>query len=63
MLLRASPTRARQAKSRYAPAATIPADKALYQRQIEATNRQIDTLVYGLYGLTEEEIKIAEESS
>jgi ubiquinone/menaquinone biosynthesis C-methylase UbiE len=34
LLLRASPTRARQAKSRYAPAATIPADKALYQRQI-----------------------------
>ena len=39
-------------------AATIPADKTLYQRQIEATDRQIDALVYELYGLTEEEIEI-----
>jgi hypothetical protein len=29
-------------------------------REIEATNRQIDALVYELYGLTEEEIKIVE---
>jgi hypothetical protein len=41
-------------------AATIPADKELYQRQIEATDRQIDGLVYELYGLTEEEIGIVE---
>jgi hypothetical protein len=41
-------------------AATIPADKTLYQRQIEATDRQIDALVYKLYGLTEEEIAIVE---
>jgi hypothetical protein len=41
-------------------AATIPADKELYQRQIEATDRQIDGLVYGLYGLTEEEIEVVE---
>ena len=34
-------------------AATIPADKELYQRQIEATGRQIDALLYELYGLTE----------
>ena len=33
-------------------AATIPADKQLYQRQIEPTDRQIDALVYELYGLT-----------
>ena len=32
----------------------------MYQRQIEATDRQIDALVYELYGLTEEEIKIIE---
>jgi hypothetical protein len=43
-------------------AATIPADKALYQRQIEATDRQIDALVYDLYGLTEEEIAIVKAS-
>jgi hypothetical protein len=30
------------------------------QRQIEATDRQIDRLVYGLYGLTAEEIAIVE---
>jgi hypothetical protein len=41
-------------------AATIPADKELYQRQIEVTDRQIDTLVYELYGLTEEEIAVVE---
>ena len=38
----------------------IPADKELYQRQIEATDRQIDALVYELYGLTEEEIGVVE---
>ncbi len=32
------------------------------QRQIDATDRQIDQLVYELYGLTEEEIKIVEEA-
>jgi len=43
-------------------AASIPADKELYQRQIEATDRQIDALVYELYGLTEEEIAIVESA-
>jgi len=33
------------------------------QRQIDATDRQIDRLVYELYGLTEEEIKIVEEGT
>jgi len=42
-------------------AATIPADKKRYQRQIEATDAAIDALVYELYGLTEEEIAIVEE--
>ena len=41
-------------------AATIPADKKLYQRQSEATDAEIDALVYELYGLTEEEIAIVE---
>ena len=35
-------------------------DKTLIQRQIEATDRQIDRLVYELYGLTEAEIAIVE---
>jgi len=36
------------------------ADKKLYQRQIEATDDEIDALVYELYGLTEEEVAIVE---
>jgi hypothetical protein len=35
-------------------------EQALFLRQIEATDGQIDTLVYELYGLTEEEIGIVE---
>jgi len=35
-------------------------DQELYQRQIDATDREIDKLVYELYGLTDEEIKIVE---
>jgi adenine-specific DNA-methyltransferase len=41
-------------------AATTPADKRLYQRQIDATDKQTDALVYELYDLTEEEIGIVE---
>ena len=57
-------------------AASIPADKELYGRQtwrersaeltpracrtLEATDRQIDALVYELYALSDEEIKIVE---
>ena len=36
-------------------------DKTVIQRQIDATDRQIDRLVYELYDLTEEEIEIVEE--
>ena len=41
-------------------AAAVPADRDLYRRQIESTDRQIDALVYELYGLTEEEIRVVE---
>lgn len=37
-------------------------EKAVLQRQIDATDAEIDRLVYQLYGLTEEEIKIVEGS-
>jgi len=37
-----------------------PHTRELLQRQIDATDRQIDHLVYQLYGLTEEEIRIVE---
>jgi hypothetical protein len=40
--------------------ARASADREMCQRQIEATDRQIDMLVYELYGLTEEEIKMVE---
>jgi len=45
------------------PAVTTPADKKLYQRQIEGTDEEIDAVVYELYGLTEEEIAIVEEAT
>ena len=37
-------------------------DKTPLERQIAATDRQIDRLVYELYGLSEEEIRIVEEA-
>jgi hypothetical protein len=40
--------------------ATVATDKQVYQHQIQAIDRQIDVLVYELYGLTEEEIEIVE---
>ena len=39
--------------------ARTPDEKVRLQRQIDATDGQIDRLVYELYGLTEEEIRIA----
>jgi hypothetical protein len=42
------------------PDARAPQDQTALQRRIEATDRQIDALVYELYGLTEEEIGIVE---
>lgn len=41
-------------------AARTPTEKQVLERQIETTDRQIDALVYELYGLTEEEIMIIE---
>lgn len=42
------------------PAAKTPQEKERLERQIQATDSAIDALVYELYGLTEEEIKIVE---
>ena len=44
------------------PAAKTDQEKTALQRQIDATDRQIDQLVYELYGLTEEEIKIVQDN-
>jgi len=38
-------------------------EREIYQRQINATDRQIDNLVYELYGLSGEEIRIVEEGT
>ena len=35
-------------------------DKGLYERQIKIVDAQIDRLVYDLYGLAEEEVKVVE---
>lgn len=40
--------------------AKTPQEKILLHREIEATDQQIDRLVYELYGLTTEEIRIVE---
>jgi hypothetical protein len=44
-------------------AAKTPDDKTRIQRQIDATDQQIDHLVYELYGLKQEEIQIVEEGT
>jgi hypothetical protein len=44
-------------------AAKIPDEKTRIQRQITTTDSQIDKLVYKLYNLTDEEIKIVEGAS
>ena len=43
-------------------AANTAHDKTVLQRQIDRTDGQIDRLVYELYGLTEEEIRIVDGS-
>jgi hypothetical protein len=42
--------------------ARMEIDKGLYERQIKIVDAQIDRLVYGLYGLTGEEVKVVEGS-
>lgn len=46
--------------SKQLAAASTPHEQESLKRQIDATDRQIDKLVYELYGLTDEEIKIVE---
>jgi len=44
-------------------AAKTDHEKSLIQRQIDTTDKQIDQLVYELYGLTDDEICIVEEAA
>jgi hypothetical protein len=37
-------------------------DKELYERQIRIVDAQIDRLVYDLYGVVEEEIRVVESA-
>ena len=37
--------------------------KTVLQRQIDATDRQIDRLVYDLYGLSDEEIALVQQAT
>ena len=41
--------------------ARMERERELYERQIKIVDAQIDRLVYDLYGLTEEEVKVVEE--
>lgn len=43
--------------------AKSPSDKTAVKRQIDATDRQIDQLVYELYGLSDDEIRIVESAT
>jgi adenine-specific DNA-methyltransferase len=36
-------------------------EKRIITREIESTDRQLDSLVYGLYGLSVDEIAVVEE--
>ena len=49
-------------ESLFGSAANNSERKTRLQREIEAADRQIDQLVYELYGLTEEEIEIVGEA-
>ena len=40
--------------------AILEADKKMYETQVKALDKKIDQLVYELYELTDEEIKIVE---
>ena len=55
-------TRAMQDLRQQGERALSEHDRALLSRQITSTDREIDRLVYELYGLTEEEIRIVEET-
>ena len=43
--------------------ASVPQVKNALQRQVESTDKQIDQLVYRLYDLTDDQIKIVESGT
>lgn len=52
-----------EARTSCRSAPETPTDKTAIGRLIETTDRQSDQLVYQLYGLTDDEIKIVEEAT
>jgi hypothetical protein len=44
-------------------AAKAPHEKEVLAGMIDATDRQVDRLVYELYGLTEDEVAVVENAS
>ena len=44
----------------YKQSSRTPQDKGRVAREVESTDRQIDRLVYDLYGLSEDEVKVVE---
>ena len=50
----------RMLELRKCPAARLPQEKESLQREIESTDVMIDRLVYELYELSEEEVRIVE---
>jgi hypothetical protein len=45
------------------PEAKTPHERESIERTIAATGNQIDALVYGLYGLTEDEVRVVESAT
>jgi hypothetical protein len=43
--------------------ARIERERTVMGHQVSATDRQIDRLVYELYGLTDEEVHVVEEAT
>ncbi|MCK6438851.1 MAG: hypothetical protein L6Q71_01460 [Planctomycetes bacterium] len=43
--------------------AKTDSERTMIQRKIDATDREIEALVYQLYGLTPDEIRIVEEGT
>jgi hypothetical protein len=49
-------------QGKFDASAHTPSEKDRLMREVESTDRGIDCLVYELYGLTEEEIRIVEDA-
>jgi len=58
----ASPRTGRALRPQSPPQDGRARQQAAVRRQIDTTDRQIDRLVYELYGLADEEIRIVEEA-